>query len=77
MRNARKHKTVNVEHESSESESTTETFETFQMECVDRRIPLTLRAVIWLRRLEQGAAKLPVCEFGNLGSCESCKAESC
>ena len=43
MRNAQKKNKVN---ESGESESTTETFETFKMECGDRRIPLTLRAVI-------------------------------
>ena len=50
-------------HANSESESQSETFETFKMECGDRRIPLTLRAVIWLRRLEQ---EVRICGSVNL-----------
>ena len=35
--------------------STTEHLETLKMECVDGRIPLTLCAVLRLRRLERGS----------------------
>ena len=64
-------------HEGRESESTGETLNTFKMECGDRRVSLNLRAVIWLRQLEQGLRICESVEFGNLGSCESCEAESC